>query len=804
MIRKILFGFSLSALIFFNAKAQITVNANANANNLAQKLVGYGVNVSNAVLNCPQIASSDFTVISSNLGLDSGISLTSGNGTAIAAPPGSPSTASGAPGDADLTLLCNKPTYDACILEFDFTTIGDTVKFNYVFGSTEYPSFTCTNFNDVFGFFLSGPGLSGPYSSGAINLALVPGSTTCPVGVSTIYCPNSPGCCNTTNTNCFGLTPGCGAFNATNNTCAYFVCNAGTPTVAYPGFTVPLTAISQVIPCSTYHMKLAIADASDQILDSGVFIESGSFSSNEVTVKLNAGLTTPNGDPYIIEGCDTVDLLIKRKIVLGTANADTVQFLIQGTAINGTDYNTLQDTLIFTANLSDTVRTLQLYAFNDGLPEGTETIKIYVMSGCSLTVTDSLVIEVRDSLSFSLFNNDTSICLGDTVFIAGQADSGITITWLPTTYVNDPNTVNTFVYPTSYGSNTYTISGTYGSCQPDIKTIKINTDPIPVLASIQDFEICQGDATVLNGSVSPPFNYNISWISPSGLSNTGGLTPTYTGTVTQDIILNVSSVNAGCSASDTIHVDVWPYATGTIMEDTLVCNGSPTQIWATSSTNQFFWYPSSTLSCNTCPNPISSALGSMTYNVVLVEAHGCNDTLEINVDTHPPFNLVLHNNDTIIYFGDQVQLFASGAPHYLWSPNTWLNFIRVPNPVATPFQDITYYVTGLSEYLGCPQVDSVHITVIQKDLFIPNAFSPNGDGRNDIFRVIAGKFVNVQEFRVYNRWGQEVFYTNDINQGWDGTFKGVPQNQGTYYYLIKAAFPTGKATMYKGDINLIR
>ena len=116
----------------------------------------------------------------------------------------------------------------------------------------------------MFGFFISGPGIAGPYSNGAKNIALVPGSTTCPVAISTIYCPNSPGCCNTTNF-CFGNTAGCTAFNATNNTCQYFVCNANGATVKYPGFTKVLTAVSPVIPCSTYHLKLAIADKQDNI-----------------------------------------------------------------------------------------------------------------------------------------------------------------------------------------------------------------------------------------------------------------------------------------------------------------------------------------------------------------------------------------------------------------------------------------------------------------------------------------------------------------------------------------------------------
>ncbi len=790
--------------------AQINANTNTNATDLAQRLTGFGVTVSNAVLNCPPLASADFEVVASNLGLDSGIALTTGTAVTtgvnqgINGPASGPSANNQVAGDADLTLLCNKPTFDACILDFDFITIGDTVKFNYVFGSSEYPSFTCSNFNDVFGFFISGPGIAGPYSNGAKNIALVPGSTTCPVGVSTIYCPNNPGCCNTTNTNCYNLTPGCGAFNAVNNTCAYFVCNAGGASVNYQGFTTVLQAVSEVVPCSTYHMKLAISDASDGILDSGVFLEAGSFSSNVVDIKLNTGLATANGDPYIIEGCDTAIIDLKRKVVLGSVGADTINFLIQGTAQNGIDYNQFQDTLIFTNNIADTVRSISLYAFNDNLAEGTEFIKIYVQSGCSQTITDSLIIEIRDSISFDLVTGDTSICFGDTVLMAGSSDPGIDINWSPTADVANPNQINTIITPSTIGTQAYTVTGTYRSCSPTSRTVVVNTDPNPIITPLPDIDICENEQVQINAQVAPPFAYNINWVSTSGLTNTAGYNPTFNGTVTQDIVLNITSPNAACAATDTFTANVWPYAVGDMIDDTITCSGDPLELWATSSTGQFLWSPSALLSCSTCSNPITSTFGAQVYQVILVEDHGCNDTLSSIIDIQTPFNLVLHNNDTTIYYGDEVQLNASGAYFYIWEPNRFLSFSAVNNPVASPKEDITYVVTGLGLYKGCPQYDSVRIKVIIQDVFVPNAFSPNGDGLNDIIKIWARKNINAQEFRIYNRWGQQVFYTNDISRGWDGRFNGVEQGAGTYYYLIRVAYPDGRAQMLKGDITLLR
>lgn len=808
----------LTLLVSNQINGQIAVTANNVANDLAQKLVGFGVTVTNATLNCGEggtagsgdYGSGVFTVTSSNLGIDSGIVLTSGvaasNGfvQGVNGPASGPANFTNNGGDADLTQAIGGATFDKCILEFDFVTLGDTVKFDYVFGSSEYPSFTCSNFNDVFGFFISGPGIAGPYSNGAKNIALVPGSTTCPVGVSTIYCPNMPGCCNTTNTNCFGMTPGCTAFNATNNTCAYFVCNAGGATVNYQGFTTVLTAISEVIPCSTYHMKLAIADKGDQTLDSGVFLKAGSFTSNVIEVKLNTGLLSTSGSPVLVEGCDSAKLNVTRKIILGTVYADTINMSIVGTASNGVDYTTLPTQITFTASANDTIKTLNLYAFQDGLAEGTEYIKIYILSGCSQLITDSLIIEVRDSLSFELNNVSTAICLGDSVVISGTQDQGVNMSWTPTTDVVNPNTLLTTIIPSTIGSQYYTVTGTYGSCVPVLRGFTITTDPIPVITPISDYEICEGETFVINAIVNPPFGYNLNWNPSSGLINTNSYNPTFVGTTPQTIDFTVTSPNAGCTATDQFFVQVWPFAEGDIMDDTLVCSGEPVQLWVSGGNNQYQWYPAGNLSCEFCPNPIATGLGSNTYYAILLDIHGCQDTLDVMVENHPPFNLQLYNNDTTIYMGESVQLYADGAPYYYWSPTDYLGYSQSNNPVATPLATTTYTVTGVSALQGCPQQDSVKITVIMQDVFVPNAFSPNGDGINDVFRVTARKLINLQEFRIFNRWGQEVFYTSDIRQGWDGRFKGKPQDPGTYKYMMRVAYPNGRTDFIKGDITLVR
>jgi hypothetical protein len=186
-----------------------------------------------------------------------------------------------------------------------------------------------------------------------------------------------------------------------------------------------------------------------------------------------------------------------------------------------------------------------------------------------------------------------------------------------------------------------------------------------------DLEVCEGLTVNVSAIVQPPFNYNLNWNPSVDLINTNGYTPTFIGTTSQDIIFTATSPNAGCTASDTFFVQVWPFAAGGIKEDTLVCNGQPVQLWVVGGNGLYQWYPAQTLSCEFCPDPIATAIGTTTYNAILLDPHGCQDTLSVTIENHPPFNLILHNNDTTIYQGDNVQLRASGAPFYYWTPTTF-------------------------------------------------------------------------------------------------------------------------------------
>ena len=245
---------------FNNCLAQLNVDSSVvTPNTLLTAITAGGIAVSNISYTGDSLAASTFLCSGTcNLGITGGIILTSGHATIAS----SPNSTSGQgfnvnlPGDSDLDLLTTGGTLDACVLEFDFIALSDTAIFNYIFASEEYSEYVNTSFNDVFGFFISGPGIVGIQ-----NIANVPG-TSIPIAIN-----------NVNNGNSMGIPIGpC-------NNCSYFHDNViDTFTTAYDGLTTVLTATAaNIIPGQTYHLKLAVADVSDHVFDTGVFLQEGSF-----------------------------------------------------------------------------------------------------------------------------------------------------------------------------------------------------------------------------------------------------------------------------------------------------------------------------------------------------------------------------------------------------------------------------------------------------------------------------------------------------------------------------------------------
>ena len=350
----------------------------------------------------------EFTSLNTAVEIPYGLMLCSGsteNKSGSAVNPNLGPNSSDGVGDPDLAQLVGGNLNNAAVLEFDFVPQGDTIRFNYTFASVEYPGFICSAFNDAFGFFLSGPGIAGPFTNGAENLAVVPG-TNIPVTINSINDAPGGGACN----------PACPC-NA-----QYFVNNYTAPVdtnVLFGGLTVSMEAIAQVICGDTYHIKMAIADVSDGALDSGVFLEGGSFTSNLIEVNI----ATVNGDSTINEGCGEADILFSRG---DTADTSISYLFFSGTATNGVDFALLPDTIVLLPGVSDTTVTITPIA--DGLNEGVETFTISAVSvtlcGDTFVSTGTLYIYDLPNIVIDKTLDTTFTCPPDSLVLYAHALSG--------------------------------------------------------------------------------------------------------------------------------------------------------------------------------------------------------------------------------------------------------------------------------------------------------------------------------------------------------------------------------------------
>ncbi len=494
----------LSILIFFFFSkisfSQITVTDVNTAQDLAQSLVGNGVSISNVTFTGTLKATGLFKSTNSPITMDSGIVLTSGLAKTLAPDNGVNGNASneadnqnGLAGDIDLTNAAGQPTNDASILEFDFVPLGDTISFSYIFSSEEYPIYNCTTFNDVFSFLLSGPGIVGKK-----KLALIPG-TNLPVTINNINngIPGPGG----NILNCNGGSP------FTN----LFISNTNGQFLIHNGLTVKLKAISNVTPCQTYHLKIAIADAGlgDDALDSGVFIEANSLNSNSVDADVIGDIDPTTNTYYLAEGCTSGTVIFKKPNV--SVLPLTVPLTITGTATNGVDATLIPNSITFPAN--QLTVSFPITAFTDALNEGTETLNIYISSTCGADVyLDSAKIEIRDYAKLAIVPDTGIIC--PTTAIQLKATTGYsTYTWDANPTLSSLSVFNPFATPTS-SPTTYYCTAVLGTCiAKDSSTIFFNDVKLKNKVDI----ICKNGN---NGSIS--VTHGAGWLAPLQFSINGG------------------------------------------------------------------------------------------------------------------------------------------------------------------------------------------------------------------------------------------------------------------------------------------
>lgn len=727
----------LSLLAFATLNAQIIIDNTPTPTDLVTNtLIGPGLVTSNITFtgNSQQIG--HFTSNGSNIGLDSGVVMSSGIVGSFV-PPGNPSTDFGGAGDADVLATAQSvtsnpavgsinSTFDAAVLEFDFVPTGDVVIFRFVFASEEYLTYVNTQYNDAFGFYISGPDPAGG-NYNVQNLALVPGTTE-PITISTIH----P-----------GLNP------------QYYI---GTPIGhTYNGFSVPIEIRFDVICDSTYHFKFAVADCQDGILDTGVLLEGGSFQAVPVDLSLETNIDPSLfGDSVIFEGCGTDASFVFSRPSCQSGDSLYVEVSVAGTAINGTDYSTIPDSVLFLPGETEVI--IPFSAFQDGVFEGYEDVIVTVVNilpnGDTITTTGT--IWLYDQPNVSIVAADTAIfCFEDSIEVFSQGFDGVP----PYSYswnFNSDTTSNTFVPADANGVFDYyvTITDFCGFTDTDTLTVTIN-QTITIDTLIQyPASACNPDGAIsatASGLVGTPF-YN--WTGP-GAGNPNFIDATvwqdipagwYYFTVTDDV----------CSANDSILVEIEnpPIAefSPSITSGCAPLNVSFTNTSQNATIFEWDFGNGNVVTVNNMSNQSFSFVSSENVMLVASDAAGCSDTAYISIQVSP-----------------------CGCT----DPNA-TNF----NPLASIEDGSCLYPTPI--------------------VIAPNVFTPNGDGANEIFELDI-KYSDNVELTILNRWGNVMRITDGPNPIWDGTTEsGVEAGDGTYFYKYIAIGFDGTEVEGHGFVQLIR
>jgi len=425
------------------------------------------------------------------------------------------------------------------------------------------------------------------------------------------------------------------------------------------------------------------------------------------------------------------------------------------------------------------------------------TLTVKSSKGCMDTI--SKTVEIVEQPSFNI-SNDTLICSIDTLQLSAVASSPGSIVWSPNYNINNINSFTPLVSPdvtTVYHATFSDNSGCVGQ-----KSVTVNVVDFVTLNAGADTTICRTDTIHLN----PTGNgLKFEWTPTATLDDpnvrnplANPLAPSTTYTVTAHI--------GNCSATDQVVVKTIPYPTAVVSGDAAICFGNSVTLHA-SGGSSYVWLPVTYLNNPLLASPtVVSPLSSMAYTVAVRDTLGCPKPVfkTVNVivtqliaDAGP--------RDTSIVINQPLQLFGTGGETYHWDPPLYLNNANISNPVSQPLDNISYVLT-VSNSAGCSSTDTIDVVLYKMaaDIYVPSAFTPNGDGLNDILKPLALGMQNIEYFRVYNRWGELIYSTTVFGQGWDGTYKKADQPSGTYVWQAAGWDYLNKFHEKKGTVVLIR
>ncbi len=419
------------------------------------------------------------------------------------------------------------------------------------------------------------------------------------------------------------------------------------------------------------------------------------------------------------------------------------------------------------------------------------------VNGCSKLKTDTVFVNVGTLPVISTLN-DTLICNIDTLQLTTTGTGSFV--WSPNYMISSTTVASPLVspdVPTWYHVRLTDAIGCFSddSVFVDVKDkVTLNAGP--------DTTICRTDGFKLT-TTGDALHYI--WTPNTYLSYDTLMRP-FTrplSSITYHVIGNIGK----CQSDDYISIKVVPYPATNAGPDQIVCPGFPVQLNA-SGGSHYFWTPATFLTNRNIPNPVAvNPTANIQYIVTVTDTLGCpkpvSDTVWARV--YPAVRADAGPSDTTVVEGEPLFLHASGGATYLWSPTTWLNDPNISNPVSLPLNNIKY-VVEVTSLNGCRSADSINILLykMDPDMYVPTAFTPNGNGVNDVLRPILLGMKSLIYFKVFNRFGEMVFSTTEIGKGWDGKIAGKGQDPGTFVWEAEGVTYKGVVKKKKGYAVLIR
>lgn len=439
--------------------------------------------------------------------------------------------------------------------------------------------------------------------------------------------------------------------------------------------------------------------------------------------------------------------------------------------------------------------------FNLVVQPAVTTTYVRVTENGLCTAVDSATVTVIPVSGITVTPQDPAVCAGDPVQLTASGQGVTDFTWLPPLGLSCsdcPNPIATVELTT-----TYTVSGEVQGC-PTGGSVTITVVPSPTYQFPADQSLCQGESVTLNEAPSNAFTY--SWTSSDNTLTSTDASPAVAPNQTTTYYLDIS--NGSCTRLDSVTIVV-SSQTLDVTDDLTLCLGSSAVLTAvTSGQGTYLWSTGETTSSITV-----TPLQNTVYDVTYTYGDGCalQGQVAVQVVDNFTIDLTASPDVTEVVQGDDIQLATtvSGTAtniSYAWTENGVALAETAATITVTPIDNPTTYTVVATSAEGCVNEASLTFAVIEPDWDIPNAFSPNGDEYNNVFRVVFKNENNIQtlRFQVFNRWGQKVYDWESGEPGWDGRFNGTDQPAEVYIYYIELQLGTGEVVVEKGDLTLIR